>query len=335
VRNTVADLRRSDDPSAPLGSSLLLLVTSQPLGPLTDALSAIAHESAVAGVPVSVVGIGDQLQLDELERVALAGQGNRRLMHAPAEAESLVERELSSLARVIARALRLRIRLAPNVKLVEVVGAERLDAAGAQQVRQAETSLDRRLARNLGIESDRGDDEEGIQIVIPTFYSGDAHAVLLDVVAPGPGPIADVTVRYKDLVYLRNGVARANLTLGRSTAPARPLERNVVKNYLAIRLSGVLKQAGRALMAGGDDQTIALVRDFQALLDSLQREVPGLQNDADLANDARLLGEYLALLETGLLQQDEPRLYLADSLQLSGYFKTVPRSLDDPWSRRR
>ena len=329
VRSTAARLRSADDPTAPLGSSLVLLVTSQPLGAVTSRLVATAHESAVAGVPTTVVGIGDRVDLAEIERIALAGQGNRRLLQAPAEAERLVERELSALSRVIARALRLRIRLAPGVKLVEVVGSERLDAAGAQRVRQAERSIDRRLARNLGIEADRGEDEEGIQIVMPIFQSGDAHAVLLDVVAPGPGPIADVTVRYKDLVYLRNNVARANLTLGRSSAPPGPLERNVVKNHLAIRLSQTLKQAGRDLLAGSDAQAIASVREFQQLLDGLRRELPGFQNDADFANDAGMLGEYLALLDTGALQQEAPRLYLADSLQLSGYFKTVPRSTSD------
>jgi hypothetical protein len=335
VHTRSMELRRSDAPAAPLGSSMVFLVTSQPFGSLTTALAAIAHESAVAGVPVSVVGIGEQVQLAEIERVALAGQGNRRLMHAAAEAERLVQRELSALSRVIARALRLRIRLAPGVKLIEVVGSERLDAAGAQQVRAAEKSIDRRLARNLGIEADRGEDEEGIQIVMPTFHSGDAHAVLLDVVAPGPGPIADVTVRYKDLVYLRNSVARANLTLGRSSEPPGPLERNVVKNLLAIRLSETLKQAGRDLMAGGDAHAIASVRRFQALLQGVQREVPGFQNDADLADDAGMLGEYLAVLDAGALQQAEPRQYLADSLQLSGYFKTVPRSTSDPRVARR
>jgi hypothetical protein len=253
------------------------------------------------------VGIGDAVHLAEIERVTLAGQGNRRLMHAAAEAERLVERELSALARVIARALRLRIRLAPGVKLVEVVGAERLDVAGEQQVRRAEKSIDRRLARNLGIESDRGEDEEGIQIVIPTFQSSDAHAVLLDVV----------------------------LSLGRSPDAPGPLERNVVKNYLAIRLADTLKNAGRALLSEGDHRAIAQVREFRALLESLQREVPGFQNDADLATDTGMLGEYLALLETGVLQQEAPRRYLADSLQLSGYFKTAPRSGADPWDRRR
>lgn len=335
LQQTAAQLQRGDDPTAPLGSSMVLLITSQPFGPYTETLVRTAHQSAVAGVPVSVVAVGDGASLEEIERVTLAGQGNRRLLRDPAEAEALVDRELSALARVIARALRLNIRLAPGVKLVEVVGAERLDAAGAEQVRQAEQSIDRRLSRNLGIERDRGEDEDGIQIVIPTFHSGDSHVVLLDVVADGPGPIADVTVRYKDLVYLRNSVARANLTLGREQGPAGPLERNVVKNYLAVRLAAELKQAGRSLLEGGDAAAIAAVRHSRELLESLRAELPGFQNDAELANDSAMLGEYLALLRTPVLDSDEPRRYLADSLQLSGYFKTVPRSASQARIARR
>ena len=83
------------------------------------------------------------------------------------------------------------------------------------------------------------------------------------------------------------------------------------------------------------DQTIAMVREFYGLLESLQREVPGFQNDVDLATDADMLGEFLALLDTSALQGTEPRQVLADSLQLSGYFKTVPRSDSEPWDWRR
>ena len=326
LRTTSAKLQGGGDPSAPLGSSMILLVTPQPLGPLTDGLSQAAHASAVSGVPLSVVGVGEAVELAEIERIALAGQGNLRLLASAPEAELVVHSELSALSRVIARALRLRIRLAPGVKLVEIVGSELLDTNAAQQVRLAERSIDRRLARNLGIEADRGEDDEGIQIVMPAFYSGDTHAVLLDVVAPGPGPIADVSVRYKDLVYLRNGVARANLHLGRSSDPPGPLEQNVVKNLLAVRLAETLKDAGRSLLAGADAEAVASVRDFQALLAELRDEVPGFQNDADLAGDADMLGEYLAVLDTGALAHAEPRQHLADSLQLSGYFKTIPRS---------
>ncbi len=322
VRLAAERARSSDDPTAPLGSSMVVLVTGQRLGGPTQALSDLAHQSAVAGVPVSVVGIGPTVDLDEIERVALAGQGNRRLMESAGDATSVVERELSSLSRVIARALRLRIRLAPGVKLIDVVGADRLDESGAIQVRQAERSIDRRLAQNLGIEADRGD--EGVQIVLPTFYAGDSHVVLLDVVAPGPGPIADVTLRYKDLVYLRNGVARANLTLGSGGASEGALERNVLKNLLGIRLSRTLKDAGRALLAGDDGRAVALVREFRDLLASLEAEMQGFQNDLDLENDRNMLEEYLALLQPGLLQQVEPRGVLADSLQLAGYLKTLP-----------
>jgi hypothetical protein len=335
LEQTTRALQQGDDPEAPLGSSMVLLVTSQPLGGHTDELVRLAHQSAVAGIPVSVVAVGGGADLDEIERVSLAGQGNRRLLPGAAEAKGVVDRELSALSRVIARALRLNIRLAPGVSLVEVIGADRLDAAGAQRVRNAEQSIDSRLSRNLGIERDRGEDEDGIQIVIPTFHSGDAHAVLLDVVAKGPGPIADVTIRYKDLVYLRNSVARSNLTLARDAAPPGPLELNVVKNYLAVRLASDLKQAGRSLLEGGDAETIAMVRDFRALLDSLRAETPSFRNDPELATDSAMLGEYLALLETGVLDDAEPRRYLADSLQLSGYFKTVPRSTSVARTARR
>jgi hypothetical protein len=335
VRATASELQRNDDPTAPLGTSTVLIATSQPLGTHTEALAEAAHESAILGVPVSSVGIGDGIEVSELERIALAGQGNQRLMRSAADAESLVERELTALARVIARALRLNIRLAPGVKLVEVVGADRLDEAGSEQVREAERNVDRRLSRTLGIERDRGRDEDGIQIVIPAFYSGDAHAVLLDVVAAGPGPIAEVTVRYKDLVYLRNSVARAHLALGRGGDAPGPLERNVVKNFLAVQLADALKQAGRSLLEGDDDATLAAVRDFEALIESLRREVPGFANDTDLASDAQLLSEFAALLATNAIDAEQPRQHLADSLQLSGYFKTVPRSRDEIQTARR
>ncbi len=132
VRLAIEHVHAGDDPTMPLGSSLVLVVTPRKLGDELDALSRLAHRSAVGGVPVSVIGAS--VDRSELERV-----------------------------------------------------------------REAEKSIDLRLSRNLGIDADRGEDEDGIQIVIPSFYAGDAHTILLDVVAARPGPIAEVTVRYKDL----------------------------------------------------------------------------------------------------------------------------------------
>jgi hypothetical protein len=318
----IQSVNQDDDPTAVLGSSLVLLVTSQPLGDATGTLSDLAHQSAVAGIPLSVVGVGGNVLPKELERVA--GQGNRRLLELGSEAAGLVDQELSAASRVVARALRLRIRLARGVKLVDVLGSERLDEVRAQKVREAEQSIDLRLSRNLGIEADRGEDEEGIQIVIPNFYAGDEHAVVLDVVASGPGPIADVTVRYKDLAFLRNGVARARLALERQQKIAGPLEYNVLKNFLAQRLSEVLEDAGVALARANPGEATRLLTEFHDLLTGLRLELPGLQN-GDLARDIAMLEEYTTLLGTRLVEQPGPRNYLSDSLRYAARLKVQPQ----------
>ena len=197
------------------------------------------------------------------------------MLNNAADAHKLINKELSSVSEVVARAVRLRIRLAAGVKLVDVIGSYRLDEVGADRVRQAEQSIDRRLSRNLGIISDRGDDEAGIQIVIPAFYADTSHVVMLDVVASGPGPVADVTVRYKDLVQLKNGVARANLSLDRTEHVAGPLERNVTKNLLAFHLAQSLGEASKLLKAGQPQQCEVLIREQLALLESFRNSVPG------------------------------------------------------------
>lgn len=317
-------LGAEDDPSAPLGSSLLLLVTGQPLGPATPSLVSLAHRGAVDGVPLSVVAVGRGASPDEIDRLTLAGQGRRRLLDKPAEAEDLVDRELSAVSRVIARAVRLRIRLAPGVELVEVIGSRRLDAARAQRVREAEQSIDQRLSRALGIAADRGEDEDGVQIVLPHFEAGDHHAVLLDVVAPGAGPIADVTVRYKDLVYLRNGVARASLSLGRRSSPRGPLEVSVWKTLLAHRLSLSLERAGRSVAAGADGRALRELRAARDLLAGMSFEVPTLAVDPEMRADGTMLAEYLTLLEAKAPGAPARRAHLADSLSYASKLKLLP-----------
>lgn len=316
-----------DDPSSPLGSSLVLLVTASRLDGQARRLARIAHDSAVAGAPVSAVGVGTGVDLDLLEEVALAGQGNRRLLDSPSEARSLVDRELTAVSHVVARAVRLRIKLSPGVRLVQVLGSERLDAVQADRVREAEQSIDQRLSRSLGIEADRGEDEEGIQIVVPTWYSGDAHVVLLDVVVPGPGPVAEVTVRYKDLVFLRNGVARAGLKLGHDPGPPGPLEHNVVRNVLALDLSSVLARAASLVAKGQEGEAAASLREFAGLVRGLQAEQPALYADPEVDADLAMVGEYTALLDGGPVAPattPAARAYVRDSLENAAFNKINP-----------
>jgi TonB family protein len=311
-----------DEPDAALGGSAVVLVTAQLLGEAIAAVEDLAHLGAVAGVPTSVVSVGRGASPAELDRVALAGQGSRRSLETRADAPRIAEAELVAASDVVARAVRLRIRLSPRVRLVEVVGSRRLDEAQAQRVREAERSVDLRLSRLLGIESDRGQDEDGIQIVIPSFHAGDDHVVLLDVVAEGPGALADVSVRYKDVAFLRNGTARASLELASGSAVAGPIERNVLKNLLAIRLAQGFAEAGAALDAGDAALASALVGRASALRSGLLARAPGLAGDRELSRDVALLQEYSrALAGAGAASRE-----LADSLRYAGRLKQLPRS---------
>ncbi|MCP3977865.1 MAG: hypothetical protein GY716_00850 [bacterium] len=320
VSTAVRHVSAADDSTATLGSSAVILVAGGALGDV-DRLADIAHTGAVAGVITSVIAAGDGADPDSLERLALAGQGNRRILTSPAEASSVVERELAAVGRVVARAVRLRIRLAPGVELVDIPGASSLDEVRAERVREAEVSIDRRLSRNLGIQADRGEDEEGIQIVIPSFYAGDSHVILLDVVAPGPGPVADVTVRYKDLAHLKNGVARDSLGLADESRAAGPLERNVLLNLLALDLAQALEDAGSAAAAGRADAALTRLAEFSELLRELRAQVPDLAQNVELAADIALLDDYRSVLSSEAASRPELLALLSDSLRYAGRLK--------------
>lgn len=323
IREALTLVQSSDDPTATLGSSLVLLVTPGRLGSQATRVEQIAHDAAVDGIPTSVVGVGDAIDLVELDRLALAGQGNRRLLEAASSAERVVQSELTAAGRVVARAVRLRIRLAPGVQLVDVLGSHRLDEATAEQVREAEQSIDQRMSQNLGIVADRGEDEDGIQIVIPAFYADDSHVILLDLVAPGPGSLADVTVRYKDLVQLRNAIAMDTIDLTREDDHFGPLQTNVLKNLLAFELSETLRRSGALVTAGHLDAGRLEIADFASLLRGLQADLPTFSADPEIMHDLNMVSRYLAVFQSVHDGSIAPPNDLADSLLYAGYRKLL------------
>ena len=324
VEAALQSVRSHDRPNALLGSSVLIFVATRPLGGARAALEDLAYHSAVEGIPFSVVALGNRVEHTELERLTLMGQGNRRLLLEPEDAAGIVDKELHAVSHIVARALRLNIRLAPGVKLVEVQGSHRLGTRSQQRAKRAEQSLDQRLARNFGIRRDRGRDDEGIQILIPAYHAGDAHPILLDVVAAQPGLIAEVTLRYKDLVYLRNGTARAALYLDRRQRLAGPLEYNVLKNHLALQLAEAAREAGERLARNQVAAAAQRLQQYQMLLAQAREGVPAWQHDPELAQDDELLDKWLNALQGTAVRRPQSRMQLADALQYAGFVKLLP-----------
>ena len=309
--------------AAALNSNLILLVTNRSYGAIGSELASEAHKSALFGVPVSTVAVGERINPAELDEITIAGQGNRRTLAQVSDADTLVSRELSASARVVARAVRLNIKLAAGVQLVDVLGSHKLGRVDTARVKAAEEKLDLRISKALGIESDRGQDDDGVQIIIPAFYADDAYIILLDVVTAGPGPLAEVSTRFKDLAFVNNGAARAGLALPARETPLSPLEINVTKNYLAYRLAQVLRRAGEEVSAARMQEALVLAANYRKLLGALRGENAALAGDADIKKDLSMLEEYISLLAKAPTLDLTAREQLADSLRLAGKKKVL------------
>ena len=316
IKQAANFVRQSDDPSQPLGSSSILLVSANTLDEV-DALSAQIHALARDGTTLSVVPLGNLPDNSQVERLVLAGLGNRRILEAPDQARQLVEAELHSSSRAVARAVRLSIRLAPGVRLIGVVGSRRLDPERSQRVRDIENSMDRRLSANLGIEADRGEDEDGIQIVIPSIFSGDDVTVLVDVLVDRPGDIASVSLRYKDLVYLRNGTLRGQLRLPAGALERGAAEHAVLKNLLAHHFSAATGRAADAVGRQHTSEAAAILTGMRDEIVSLRGRVPAFSNDPELQRDQQILDRYINILASERAHQPE----LADSLRYAAWAK--------------
>ena len=258
-------LRRAAQAEAVVpGTRLVLLVTGGRTPRAISALRGAAEGLARDGAMVSVLELSHRTA-GAWWQVAAAGHGNYR--HATgAGVDAAVDHELADQSRVVARLVRLNIRLAKGVKAIRVLGSRVLDPREVARLKAREEAVDRQLSAAVGVESDRGEDDDGIQTVIPYFYGGDSHVVLVELWVEHPGPVADVTIKYKDMVSLRNATARASATLAATHRAATPVARNVGQNARGMRMAELLQRAGFAVAQGQRDRARALVEQARAVV---------------------------------------------------------------------
>lgn len=214
--------------------------------------AAAAHRLTLQGAMTSIVELGTAPE-GPYWQVAAAGHGNYHRA-AAGEERAVVTAELELLAKVVARLLRINIRLAPGSNAVRILGSRVLGAEQVRQVKAREVATDRNLSRTMGVTADRGEDDDGLQTVIPYYYGGDSHVILVELWVDGPGAVADVTLRYKDMVTLDNATARTSVSLAATPRPPLPEQLLVRRNLQGFALADALRGASAALSrndAGG------------------------------------------------------------------------------------
>ncbi len=203
----------------------------------------------------SVIQHGAALPGDDAWALADAGHG--AFEHALPNHEAAAARALwQGWSRVVARLVRVDLRLGPDVVALRVIGSRVLGAQETREVRRREQAVDANLARVAGVQSDRKDDGLGMTMLIPAFLGSDGHVIDVELAVPGAGAVADVVVDYKDLVRMQNARATARAELSR-LPPA--LSRAVaVAPVDPGALTDALREA-RALLVAGDLNAISSV----------------------------------------------------------------------------
>jgi hypothetical protein len=272
-------LTGADDQARVPGTRTLVLVTGSGREERIRRTRVQVQALAEQGVVTSVVAMSTAHDAGWWQ-VASAGNGNLHRAQGTGGLGEVMEAELASLARVIARLLRVNIRLAPGTEGVRILGSRVLGQEEVREVKAREVATDRNLSRALGVKADRGEDDDGIQTVIPYFYGGDSHVILVELWVEKPGAVAEISLKYKDMVNLENATAQASVALSARPRVGALAQTQVLRNLHGFDFAAALKEAA----------TLASVGDREAAQQLLRARA---QTDAD-----RRLGEaFVALMQ--------------------------------------
>jgi hypothetical protein len=207
-----------------------------------------------------------------------------------------------------------------------VYGAQALNEDKTKATKADEELLDDRAREELGIAEDRSkDDQDGIKMLIPQFYLGDTHVILLEVEVPAGGgarPVAEAFVKYKDMIFAKNGeeskAVQVN-TASDKTAQVRSLDSSVKKNILGFETGEALVKVAELLRAGRAAEAQKTLDEQRGILAT----AASLWVDDDLRRDAELMNEYqkvvVALGKGGASEEGET---LAKAFVYSGFQRT-------------
>jgi len=291
-----------------------------------DAFKRLASAEYGKGVQTTTIGMGLDFSEDLMMAISRAGKGNFHFVRDAEAIGGICDRELGDLTHVVAKAVMLRVVLDPKVELVSVLGSRALEGAERDEVRRDERTIDQRAYEDLGITRDRQHkpEEPGVKMLIPHFFLGDSHVVLLEVRIP-PGrqthKVADVYVEYKDLLSSSNRKDHVAVSVSRAKTKADMVastRKAVRKNRLGFETGEALLRAARLLADGRTTEAVKAIDERMAVLGLAARE----WEDADLNRDHELLGRYqrvLASMSGRRVASSELGSYLDKSLTYSGY----------------
>ena len=290
-----------------------------------DIINNLSIENFKNDIQTTTIGMGIQFDEKLMSSIAKSGKGSYHFIKEASDITEIINKELEDLTHVVAQALRLNIKLNDKVNLVRVLGSNVLEVSQLKKEKEVEKSLDKRINEELGIKQDREkiQDEEGIKFLIPNFFMGDSHIVLIEIeIPPIQGNqlfVADVSLKYKDLVFNQNqdvnqkinieAVDDKNLMLASISKPVK-------KNVLGAYVGETLIKASSFINEGRMEEALKYIDENMKLLN----EASNRWEDSDLEKDANLLSQYYNVIYNLASKSfdEQTRIYLSKSLNYLG-----------------
>jgi Ca-activated chloride channel family protein len=171
-------------------------------------LATLALDAFQHGIQTSSFGMGTDYDGPLMSQIANDGAGGYYYLRDAAQIPGALSTELEKRLDPVATALEVRVRLKPDVELLNVYGSRRLSEAEAASVRTIEVAQDKQEEKKHGIKANRQNDTEGgMRFFIPAFARDDSHAFLLKLRMPegvGAKDVALVELKYKDRITKKN-----------------------------------------------------------------------------------------------------------------------------------
>ncbi|WP_437927617.1 VWA domain-containing protein [Sorangium sp. So ce291] len=239
----------------------------------SERLSRLALDAFQGGIQTSTFGLGADYDGPLMSGIATDGAGGYYYLRDPDQIAPALATELDKRLDPVATAVELRVRLKPDVKLLQVYGSRRLSGAEAARVRAIEVAADAQAQKRDRIEQDRKDDAEGgMRFFIPAFSRDDSHALLLKLGLPAgvdPRTIASIELKYKDRVAKKNVVDEAPLKVTYATGDAdsaASADPSVTRTIQGFAAGETLSEAARQIARGDRGRAAALLSEREGIL---------------------------------------------------------------------
>ncbi|WP_437714853.1 VWA domain-containing protein [Sorangium sp. So ce448] len=263
----------------------------------SERLSRLALDAFQGGVQTSTFGLGADYDGALMSSIASDGAGGYYYLRDPDQIAPALATELDRRLDPVATAVELRVRLKPDVKLLQVYGSRRLNDVEAARVRTIEVAADAQSARRDGIERDRQDDAEGgMRFFIPAFSRDDSHAMLFKLSLPAgvdTRAIAAIELKYKDRVAKKNVVDEAPLRVAYATGDAdsaASVDPSVARTIQGFAAGETLAEAARQIALGDRARAAALLSEREGILHAAAEALGEPLFLKDAARLARLRG---------------------------------------------